>query len=158
MGYNGFIRKSHILGASLGVAVCLLAWALLFFDKPREAILMAFERPRIERSLRDYFAAEMSRDYGRLYRCLAPSSPYRRTHSYDDFITDMKSNPAKILDYKVVDIYGLRVNDDRAAYPAVERFAQAEVDVEILFQDTNRKVLCNYCFTFLKEGGAWFKG
>jgi hypothetical protein len=158
MNDRGLMKKSLRCGAALGIALCVLAAALIFFDRPRRMIEMTYERPRIEKALREYFAAEMSRDYNRVYRCLAPSSHYRRTHSYEDFLADMRSNQVRIVEYKVVDIYGLRPNHDPAAYPAVERFAQAEVDVEVQFGETKTKTLCNYCFTFLKEGGAWFKG
>ncbi len=154
MQTNPFLLKGAILGAIL----LGLAASLLFLEKPRSMVLMAFERPRIEKALEAYFAAEMSKDYGKLYSCLAPSSHYRRTHSYDDFLKDMKSNPVKIIRYEVVDIYDLRPNHDPAAYPDVERFAQVEVDVTILFTDTNAETVCNYCFTFLKEKGAWLKG
>ncbi len=158
MGFN--IRTDPFLlkGAILGAVLFVLAALLLFLDKPKSMIEMVFERPRIEKALRTYFAAEMSRDYGKIYRCLAPSSHYRRTHSYDDFLKDMRSNPAKIVRYEIVDIYNLRPNHDPAAYPDVERFAQAEVDVTILFTDTKTETLCNYCFTFLKEKGIWLKG
>jgi hypothetical protein len=158
MKYKVIMKRYLILGAGVGITLCVLAAVLLFLDKPRGMIEMVLERPRIEKSLREYFAAEMSRDYSRVYRCLAPSSHYRRTHSYEDFLADMRSNQVQIVEYKLVDIYGLRPNHDKAAYPAVERFAQAEVDVEIKYGEAKRKVLCNYCFTFLKEGGAWFKG
>jgi hypothetical protein len=158
MNLKGLMKKFLRPGATLGIALCVLAATLLFFDKPRGMVEMAFERPRIEKALREYFAAEMSRDYGKVYRSLAPSSHYRRTHSYEDFLADMSSNQVQIVEYKVVDIYGLRPNHDPATYPAVQRFAQAEVDVEVQFGETKEKALCNYCFTFLKEGGAWFKG
>ena len=70
----------------------------------------------------------------------------------------MKSSPVKIDRYEVVDIYGLRPNHDPKTYPNVERFAQVEVDVFITFEDSQSSSECNFCFTFLKEGGAWFKG
>lgn len=146
------------MGALLGAGLCILVLTLLFFDKPREALEMLYERPRIERAMADYFAAEMSRDYAKVYHCLAPSSHYRRTHSYEEFLADMKSNPVRIVSYKIVDIYGLRKNHDPKTYPDVERFAQVEVDVTLKFGDTKREVLCNYCFTFLKEKGTWRKG
>lgn len=158
MRYKSLVSKTHTLGASVGIALCVLAATLLFFDKPRGVIEMVFERPRIEQALRDYFAAEMGRDYDRVYRSLAPSSDYRKTHSREDFMADMRSNPVRIVKYTVVGIYGLRPNRDQAAYPAVERFAQAEVDVELRYGDSKESTLCNYCFTFLKEGGTWFKG
>lgn len=155
MAYRFLSRQMLLLAAGL----CLVAvTCLTAFDKPRALLALFWERPRIEQALRTYFAAEMAGDYDKVYQCLAPSSPYRRTHSYQDFITDMQTSPVKIVDYKLVDISGLRTNQDNHSYPAVERFAQVEVDVTILFTDTRQKSSANYCFTFLKEGGAWFKG
>lgn len=150
-------RSKQILALVAGM--CLMAAAgLAAFEKTRACVVPWWERPRIEHALETYFAAEMAGDYDKVYQCLAPSSPYRKTHSYQDFIKEMQTSPVKIMDYKLLDIYGLRPNHDRRAYPAVERFAQVEVDVTILFTDTRQKSTANYCFTFLKEGGAWFKG
>ena len=144
---------------ALAAGLCLMTVAgLTALDKPRAFVALWWERPRIEQALETYFAAETAGDYEKVYQCLAPSSPYRQTHSYQDFIMEMRTSPVKIMDYQLVDIYSLRPNHDRRAYPAVERFAQVEVDVTILFTDTRQKSTANYCFTFLKEGGAWFKG
>ena len=60
--------------------------------------------------------------------------------------------------YKRQDIYRLRGNHDAATYPAVSRFVQVEVDVDVGFTDTNARSTCNYCFTFIKEGDRWYKG
>jgi hypothetical protein len=158
MGYKAIFKHPLLLGAFLGIAACALFLSAVFFDWPREKIEMAFERPRIEKALRDYFAAEMGRDWDKVYRSLAPSSIYRRTHTYAQFMDDMKSSPVRIVKYSVVGIYGLRPNHDPSAYPAVERFAQVEVDVDVGFADTNSTSTCNYCFTFIKEGGRWYKG
>jgi len=158
MTYKLFSRPGIRIMAVLVVCLVVLATVLLAFDKPRTYFALCWERPRIEQALKIYFAAEMAKDYDKVYQCLAPSSPYRQTHSYQDFIKDMQTSPVKIVDYKLVDIYDLRPNYDRRRYPRVERLAQVEVDVTILFTDTRRKSSANYCFTFLKEGGAWFKG
>jgi hypothetical protein len=158
MGLSASTRKKLILAAVAAFLLCAAAGSVLLYGDPRQAIEMMYERPRIERSLKEYFAAEMSRDYPKVYRCLAPSSVYRRTHTYDQYLQDAKANPVEILEYRLVDVYNLRPNHDRSAYPDVKRFVQAEVDVEILFKGTGRRASCNYCFTFLKEGGVWLKG
>ncbi|MGC9323461.1 MAG: hypothetical protein ACP5G0_01815 [Desulfomonilia bacterium] len=158
MGDGGRNRRIAVILGALGITVIILVSGVLFFDTPVRTIEMVFERPRIEAAIQDYFAAEMSEDYEKLYQCLAPSSHYRRTHTYEDFLAEMQSTPVKIVEYKVVDIYGLRPNHDPEAYPAVDRFVQAEVDITLLFTDTNARALYNYCFTFLREGGTWLKG
>lgn len=151
------VTSPLMLVLAAGVILPVLA-SCAAFDKSRAILAPCRERPRVEQALKRYFAAEMAGDYDKVYQCLAPSSPYRRTHSYQDFIRDMHSSPVRIVEYKLIDIYGLRPNRDRRAYPAVECFAQVEVEVIIYFTDTSQKSSCNYCFTFIKEEGAWFKG
>jgi len=116
------------------------------------------ERDDIERSLHSYFAAEMNLNFKEVYTCLAPSSVYRCSHTYEEFLADVKDSPVRIAQYEIVDIYNLRRNNDRVTYPDVDRFVQAEVDVIILYTDTNDTRTINYCFTFLKEKGTWYKG
>lgn len=150
--------RTLILAGVITAVLCALIAALLFFEKPRYFVEMMYERHRIEQALDTYFAAEMKGDLGAVYRCLAPSSDYRKTHTYEDFLADMGSNPVKIIRYRLVDIYGLRPNHSPDQYPGVERFAQVEVDVFLEYTDSKSTAECNFCFTFLKEGGTWFKG
>jgi hypothetical protein len=100
----------------------------------------------------------MGRDYKRVYAYLAPSSTYRKTHTYEQFLQDVSGSPVRIKSYKLVDIYRLRDNDNQKEYPAVKKFVQVEVDVDVGFADTGATSTCNYCFTFLKEGDRWYKG
>ncbi len=150
-------RTLALAGAATAV-LCALIAAFIVSERPRYFLEMLYERPRIEQALHTYFAAEMKGDLAAVYRCLAPSSIYRQDHTYEDFLADMKSNPSKIVRYTVVDIYGLRPNHDPQSYPGVERFAQVEVDVTLEYTDTHATAECNFCFTFLREGGQWFKG
>ena len=149
------IEKKHIryLLAAFLLAVCIAALA----SQARRIELLT-ERGDIENALRNYFAAEMSRNYEVVYACLAPSSVYRCSHTYEEFLADVQDSPVRIADYTIVEIYNLRKNSDRATYPDVERFVQAEVDVVILYTDTNDTQAANYCFTFLREKGTWYKG
>jgi len=132
--------------------------ALALWDAPRYRLELFLERDDIERTAMDYFQAEMGRDYRKVYECLAPSSTYRRTHTYEQFLQDVSDSPVGIKTYRIVDIYRLRGNHDPATYPAVRRFVQVEVDVDVGFADTGATSTCNYCFTFLKEGNRWYKG
>ncbi len=150
--------RTLILAGAAAAVLCALVAAVLVFEKPRYFLEMLYERPRIEQAMHTYFDAEIKGDPDAVYRCLAPSSIYRQNHTYEDFLADMSSNPAKIVRYTIVDIYGLRPNHDPQSYPGVERFAQVEVDVTLEYRDTNTTAECNFCFTFLREGGRWFKG
>jgi hypothetical protein len=150
------MRKTILITAAVIIAAGIAALAL--WDGPRYWLELALERSKIEQTAQAYFKAEMDRDYKTLYTYLAPSSTYRRTHTYEQFLEDVSGSPVGIKTYHIVDIYRLRGNHDRATYPAVDRFVQVEVDVDVGFADTGTTSTCNYCFTFIKEGGRWYKG
>jgi hypothetical protein len=150
------MRRSTLIIAAVLIAAGIAS--LTLWDKPRYRIELALERADIEQSAQAYFKAEMERDYKKLYTYLAPSSTYRRTHTYDQFLQDVSGTPVTIRTYRIVDIYRLRGNHDPASYPSVKRFVQVEVDVDVGFTDTGTTSTCNYCFTFLKEGDRWYKG
>lgn len=151
------MKKMHkIIIISAAAAATIIG--LVLWDAPRNRIELVFERAAIEQAVQDYFAAEMAGDKKKVYACLAPSSTYRQSHTYDEYLDDVSDSPVNIRSYHIVDIYRLRGNHDPGTYPAVKRFVQVEVDVEVGFDDTGTQSTCNYCFTFLKEGGAWYKG
>jgi hypothetical protein len=150
------MRRSILIITAVIITAGILAIALL--DGPRYRIELALERSEIEQTAQAYFKAEMNHDYKKLYTYLAPSSTYRRTHTYEQFLKDVSGSPVGIMTYHIVDIYRLRGNHDPATYPAVKRFVQVEVDVDVGFADTGTTSTCNYCFTFIKEGGRWYKG
>jgi acyl dehydratase len=64
----------------------------------------------------------------------------------------------RIREYKILRITHIRVNEDKKTYPRVEKFAQVEVDMKVFFTDTNQAAEVNFNFTFIKEGGRWYKG
>ena len=131
---------------------------LVIWDTPRNRVELFLERDAIKQAVKTYFKAEMERNFKLVYTNLAPSSDYRKTHSYQDFLNDVGSSPVRIQSYRIVDIYRLRNNDNRETYPFVDKFVQVEVDVDIGFSDTGANSTYNYCFTFLKEYGVWYKG
>jgi len=143
---------------TLALVVTAAVSVLVVWDSPRNTIELYLERDAIEQTVKDYFTAEIGRDYRRVYAYLAPSSTYRKTHTYEQYIEDVSGSPVRIKRYKIVDIYRLRHNDNTSEYPGVKRLVQVEVDVDVGFADTGTTSACNYCFTFLKEGGRWYKG
>jgi hypothetical protein len=115
------------------------------------------EKDSIEKTAHDYLRAEMKKDFRQVYTLLAPSSDYKKTHSYEAFLKDIENYPSTTIDsYKIVRIYNLRDNDMRQLYPQVEKFVQVEVDVT--FAESGPDSVFNYSFTFLKEKGNWYKG
>lgn len=150
------MKRIMLITAGVMIAACIATLAL--WDEPKYRLELVLERNDIEQTAQAYFKAEMDRDFKKLYSYLAPSSTYRRTHTYEQYLEDVSNSPVGIKTYSIVDIYKLRGNHDPATFPAVERFVQVEVDVDVGFTDTGTTSTCNYCFTFIKEGGRWYKG
>ena len=150
-------KKTRIVITVSAVIIVVVA-ALVIWDAPRKKVEFILEKRAIEKATKDYFQAEMGCDFKQVYAYLAPSSTYKKTHSYEQFLKDVGNSPVKIETYRIVDIYRLRDNDNRENYPLVDKFVQVEVDVDIRFTDTGAKNTYNYSFTFLKEKGIWYKG
>jgi hypothetical protein len=112
----------------------------------------------IDAAARKYLDAEVARELKTVYDCLAPSSIYRATHDYEAYLAEAETSPVRIREYKILRITHIRVNEDKKTYPRVEKFAQAEVDMKVFFTDTNQAAEVNFNFTFIKEGGRWYKG
>jgi hypothetical protein len=118
---------------------------------------MFLERDAIEKTARVYLKAEMEGNSKQVYAFLAPSSTYKQTHSYEEFIKDIAGYPPMAINtYKIIRIYRLRDNDNRRNYPGVDKFVQ--VEVEVTFTHAGPDSIFNYSFTFLKEKRNWYKG
>jgi hypothetical protein len=139
------------------VSAVMIISGFVVWDVPRNKVVMFMERSTIEKTAQAYLQAEMKKDNRQVYDLLAPSSDYKRTHSYEDYLKDITENPpVSINDYKIMRIYRLRDNDNVQKYPDVDKFVQ--VEVEFTFAQTGPNSIYNYCFTFLKEKGKWYKG
>ena len=146
--------KRIIIG--LLIAVVTLAAGVLALDVPGK-LEMLMEKSAVEQAAGNYLKAEKEGNLNQVYALLAPSSAYRKTHSYDQFLQDMASHaPVKVNTYRIVNVHRLRDNDMKKDYPDVEKFVQVEVDVT--FKHSGENTVFNYSFTFLKEKGNWYKG
>jgi hypothetical protein len=116
------------------------------------------EKRAVEDAARTYLDAEIRGDHKVIYGMLAPSSAYRKLRSYEAYVAEAEASKIRIIKYRVLNVTGIRDNHDRKAYPGVERFAQVEVDVVIFYGDTKTYDEVNFSFTFIREGGKWFKG
>jgi hypothetical protein len=116
-----------------------------------------FEKPSIERAVREYFDAEIERDLKKVYESLAPSSDYRRSHTYEEYLAEMESSPVRIRAYDLIEIHDLRVNEDMVRYPSVEKFARVEMEITFFYTDTEDSTTVNFDFRFTKEKGWWYK-
>lgn len=139
------------------VSTVMIISGFALWDVPRNKVEMFLEKDAIEKSAHTYLKAEMKKDFRQVYALLAPSSDYKRTHSYEQFVKDIAENhPLSINEYKIMRIYRLRDNDNKKNYPGVNKFVQ--VEVELTFAHTGPNSIYNYSFTFLKEKGKWYKG
>ena len=155
---SGKMKKKTKIAIIVSAVIIAVVAVLIIWDTPRKKVEFILEKRAIERDTKDYFKAEMERDFKQVYAYLAPSSVYKKTHSYEAFLKDVGNSPVRIQTYQIVGIYRLRDNDNRENYPLVDKFVQVEVDVDICFTDTGAKSTYNYSFTFLKEKGVWYKG
>ena len=127
------------------------------WDIPRNKVVMFLEKDAIEITAHAYLKAEMNKNSRQIYALLAPSSDYKKTHTYDEYLKDITVNSSEpISSYKIMRIYRLRDNDNKQNYPGVDKFVQ--VEVELTFAHTDPNSIYNYSFTFLKEKGKWYKG
>lgn len=117
----------------------------------------SLEQQEIRKAATRYLEAEVNRDLKTVYECLAPSSEYLAAHNLEAFLEEAKTSPVRIVSYQILNISLIGENSDRAKYPQITRTAQVEVDVVILYTDTNQRSVVNYAFPFVKEGGKWYK-
>jgi hypothetical protein len=115
------------------------------------------ENRAVHEAARQYLDAEVRRDYKSIYACLAPSSLYCASNTYEMYLAEAKNAPA-ITSYKIVKISHIQANEDRQRYPKIEKFAQVEVELVLVFSDVGKKTEVNFAFPFIKEGGKWYKG
>ena len=142
---------------TLFILITLVIAGLAIWDVPRNKVDLLLEKSAIEKAAHDYLTAEKEGNLKQAYALLAPSSDYKKKHSYDEFLKDIGNYPpVKIGTYQIVDIYRLRDNDNRDNYPGVDKFVQ--VEVEVTFANSGENSIFNYSFTFLKEKGRWYKG
>ena len=140
-----------IVGAALVISGFMIGYA------SRNKVVLFLEKDTIEQTVRSYLNAEIKKDSRQVYDLLAPSSDYRKSHTYEEYLKDVVANPPlSINEYKIIRIYRLRDNDNRQNYPGVDKFVQ--VEVEVIFTHSGPNTVYNYSFTFLKEKGRWYKG
>jgi hypothetical protein len=149
------------MNKAINIIILLFAAMIIFgfalWDVPRNKVVMFLEKDAIENTAHAYLKAEMNKDSRQVYALLAPSSDYKQTHSYEEFIKDIAGYPPMAINtYKIIKICRLRDNDNGHKYPGVEKFVQ--VDVEVTFTHSGPNSIYNYSFTFLKEKGKWYKG
>ena len=149
----------------IAAMILLLAPILLFAppatvrgSEPAVPGGLSAEGLAVYRAARAYLDAEVKRDLKAVYGHLAPSSVYCATHDYAAYLAEAEASPVRIVAYRILNVAGIRDNGDRQVWPAVEKFAQVEVDLEFLYVDTGETTQVNFDFTFIREKGRWYKG
>jgi hypothetical protein len=109
------------------------------------------------RAVKAYFDAEVAGDHKKVWSLLAPSSKFKRAHTYEMYLEMVKESPLRVNSYEVKEIIGFSDNPDPKNMPKVERIAEVRVRLGLREKGgvtTNER----RSFTFLKEGGKWYKG
>ncbi|HDQ04812.1 MAG TPA: hypothetical protein ENN23_09695 [Deltaproteobacteria bacterium] len=154
---ENFIRAKKKL---LVAAVCLalvLPGTFFVYKSWFGASADEAEKQAVLKAARDFLDAEVRRDYPAVYSCFASSSPYARSHTYNEYLAQAKTSPDRVTDYRIVAVNYIQDNEDRGKYPLVEKFAQVEVEVTFLNQYTKSFSDVNIGFVFMKEKGSWYK-
>ncbi len=150
-------RVKHPGATIVSVVICTLAVASFLPASALSDTISGAEEAALVLAAREFLDAEMRQDYPAVYRCFAPSSPYVHEHTYDDYLQDARVSEDRIMAYTIVGVTYVHDNEDMKKWPAVERFAQVEVEMTFLHIPTDRRSEINIGFIFFKEGGKWYK-
>ncbi len=115
------------------------------------------EEKAVLQAARAFLDAEVRRDYPAVYSCFAPSSAYRRTHTYQQYLDEAKAASFYVAEYKIIRVSYIEDNKDPKSITTASRIAQVEVDVTFAYEGSGRRSVVNIGFIFLKEGGKWYK-
>jgi hypothetical protein len=155
---NGYSKKAAKIWLMTGA--CFALTVIMAFCVPESAICVSgedAEAKTVLQAARNFLNAEVRRDYPAVYACFAPSSPYARTHNYEQYLAQARSAPDRIVKYRIIEVTYIQNSEDRKTYPSVDKVAQVEVDVTFLHTGTRQQSEINIGFIFLKEGGRWYK-
>lgn len=149
------IFKSRLTAVIFGVLIATLVGGLAqnascgsTGDREEQAVLKAVRR---------FLDAEIRRDYPAVYACFAPSSVYRRTHNYKQYLAEARVSPDRVVAYQIVRVSYIQENKDPQTISTADKIAQVEVEVTFAREGTSRQSVVNIGFIFLKEGGKWYK-
>lgn len=146
--------KALGITAFLITSVMLISMALPHHGFCRTA---PSEEQEVLQAARDFLDAEVRRDYPAVYACFAPSSLYRRTHTYRQYLEEAKAAPFHVVEYKIIRVSYIEDNKDPKSITTASRIAQVEVDVTFAYEGSGHRSVVNIGFIFLKEGEKWYK-
>lgn len=140
-------------GLFLLVSVMVLGLSSFAFCKPAADP----EEKTVLKAARNFLDAEIRRDYPAVYACFAPSSAYLRTHTYQQYLAEVKTAPYHVVAYQIVRVNYIEDNKNPQSITTASRIAQVEVEVTFAYEGTDKRSVVNIGFIFLKEGGKWYK-
>ncbi len=137
----------------------LLVWLIFIICAPVPCFAdeSQVEKAVIIKEAKSYFEAEMSGDPKAVWEALAPSSAFKRQHSFEDYLEIQSRSELSVAQYEVMEVLEIMENNDRIALPDVEKLAAVKVHVKIRPKKGKESEHDNI-FIFLKEKGKWFKG
>jgi hypothetical protein len=118
----------------------------------------ADETLSVRDAARTYLEGEVRGDLDAVWRMLAPSSFYVKTHSYEEYLDHARLSPVRVVEYRILAVSGVSKNQDRRTHPGIQSFARVEVELKLYSRDTNTHDIVNIEFTFVKERNRWYKG
>ncbi|PKN65780.1 MAG: hypothetical protein CVU54_18445 [Deltaproteobacteria bacterium HGW-Deltaproteobacteria-12] len=136
------------------VLTCLLLAMMLSICVPGSGFcgsLKDQEENALLQAARHFLDAEVRRDYPAVYACFASASAYARSHSYEEYLAQVKALPYRIVGYRIVTVSYIQENNEKIKYPAVERVAQVEVELKFLHADTQDLTEINIGFHYCPE-------
>ena len=153
-------KRSTLSAAAIVTATVLILFIVFPWPSFSEAISEISENTEekaVLQAARNFLDAEKNRDYPAVYNSFSPSSAYKQTHSYEEYLKEARESSDRLVDYTIIGISYIQENEDLEAWPSVEKIAQVEVDIVFLHKPTAQRSEINIGFIFLKEGGKWYK-
>ncbi len=148
-------RRGNNCFSTLTVLLVLAAVLILFPASVASA--KDSEEASVLQAARHFLDAEQRGDHRAVYDCFAPSSPYVRNHSFEDYVREAQSSEDRLESFTIVEVTYIQENDDLESWPSVTKFAQVEVEVVFIHLPTDRRSEINVGFIFFKEGDRWYK-
>ena len=115
----------------------------------------ADEKAELRKAATVYFEAEKAGDHAKVWEMLAPSSNFKKKHSYASYVEMAGRNRVRVKSFTIEEVIGVEDNPDKAKMPRVEKVGMVMVHV-ILTDDDGADSERTTIFTFLKEGGRWY--
>lgn len=139
------LLKTLILASALGVIVggAQFSWA----DEAED----------LQAVIKTYFEAEMTRNADQVWNLLAPSSIFKKSYSYENYLELIRLNPIRVTSYELKFPPEIKENQDKENLPNVEKIASVVIQVRLLGEGGKETENISV-FVFLFENGRWFKG